>query len=175
MFTTRRHQAIGTFVVVILLYATIGHAADLTTPEGVLRALVQANENKDMATIAKFMAHDGDIVSYTIEGRKYVGWPDFARDMETEFKDAMRIEIPITELKVWTRGETAWFAMELDYIRYLGSGKDEVRMLLPLRETGVMERRNGQWMLVSFHESFRSDVSITPGTSSSNQAFPSLK
>lgn len=175
MFPTCRTRVLIALCVLVLLCATTGYTADLTTPEGVLRALVRANEDKDMATIAKFMAHDADIISYTIEGRKYVGWPDFARDMENEFKDATRIEIPITELKLWTRGDTAWFAMELDYIRYLGSGKDEVRMLLPLRETGIMERRNGQWVLITFHESFRSEVSITPGVSSSNQAFPSLK
>lgn len=175
MFQTCRTRTLVAFIALVLFGATTAHTADLTTPEGVLRALVRANEDKDMATIARFMAHDDDIISYTIEGRKYVGWADFARDMHNEFKDATRIEIPITELKVWTRGETAWFAMELDYIRYLGSGTEEVRMLLPLRETGIMERRNGQWTLVTFHESFRSDVAITPGTTSGNQAFPSLK
>lgn len=29
-------------------------------------------------------------------------------------------------------------------------------MMLPLRESGVLERRNGQWVMLSFHESFRS-------------------
>jgi hypothetical protein len=128
--------------------------------------------NKDFATISSLMAHDDDNISYTIEGRKYVGWNEFARDMKDEFEAVTRLEIPVTQLKVWTRGETAWFIMELDYTRYLGSGKEEVRMMLPLRETGVMERRNGQWVLVTFHESFRSDAAIMP---SSNQAFPALK
>lgn len=149
-----------------------GFAADLTSPEGVLRILVQANVDKDFATISRLMAHDDDVVSYTIEGRKYVGWNDFARDMQSEFDSVTRLDIPITQLKVWTRGETAWFIMELDYIRYIGSGKEEVKMVLPLRETGIMERRNGQWILVTFHESFRSEAAIMP---SSNQAFPSLK
>lgn len=172
MRTTYHIRIAVALIALVLFCATTGHATDLTSPEGVLRALVRANEEKDMATIAKLMAHDSDIVSYTIEGRKYVGWPDFVRDMETEFKDATRIEIPITELKVWTRGDTAWFAMELDYIRHLGTGKEEVRMLLPLRETGVMERRKGQWILVNFHESFRDEPPQMPG---GNQAFPALK
>ncbi len=171
MFQTRPWTT-STFIALVLLYAATGFAADLTTPEGVLRMLVQANVDKDFATISKFMAHDDDIISYTIEGRKYVGWADFAKDMKDEFDAAARLEIPITQLKVWTRGETAWFVMELDYVRYLGSGKEEVRMVLPLRETGVMERRSGQWTLVTFHESFRSDAVIMP---SSNQAFPALK
>lgn len=172
MFLIRRTWTVVALIALALFYTTTGQAADLTTPEGVLRTLVQANVEKDFATISKFMAHDEDVISYTIEGRKYVGWADFARDMQNEFESATRLEIPITQLKVWTRGEAAWFIMELDYIRYVGSGKEEVRMVLPLRETGVMERRNGQWVLVTFHESFRGEAAIMP---SSNQAFPALK
>lgn len=160
------------FAILALIVPATGFTADLSSPEGVLRILVRANVEKDFATISRLMAHDDDVVSYTIEGRKYVGWADFAKDMQGEFDSVTRLDIPITELKVWTRGETAWFMMELDYIRYIGSGKEEVKMVLPLRETGIMERRNGQWILVTFHESFRSEAAIMP---SSNQAFPSLK
>lgn len=172
MFPTRHVWTVAAALVALLSFST-GQAADLTTPEGVLRTLVQANVDKDFATISQFMAHDDDIISYTIEGRKYVGWSDFAQEMQNEFASVTRLEIPITQLKVWTRGDTAWFVMELDYIRYLGTGKEEVRMMLPLRETGVMERRKGQWMLVTFHESFRDEAPVMPG--SGNQAFPSLK
>ena len=145
MFPTRHVWTVAAALVALLSFST-GQAADLTTPEGVLRALVQANVDKDFATISKFMAHDEDIISYTIEGRKYVGWNDFAKEMHNEFASVTRLEIPITQLKVWTRGDTAWF---------------------------VMERRKGQWMLVSFHESFRDEAPVMPG--SGNQAFPSLK
>jgi hypothetical protein len=106
-----------------------------------------------MATMSRLMAHDEDTISYTIGGRKYVGWEAFAKDMQAEFDSVTRLEIPITALKVWTRSETAWFAMELDYVRYVGQGSDERRTLLPLRETGVLERRNGAWVLVAWHES----------------------
>jgi hypothetical protein len=108
------------------------------------------------------MAHDGDAVNYTIGGRKYVGWTEFAREMRNEFESVARLEIPITELKLWTHGETAWFAMELDYIRYVGSGRTQERMVLPLRETGVLERRAGGWVLVAWHESLRGAVSAAP-------------
>jgi hypothetical protein len=49
----------------------------------------------------------------------------------------------------------AWYAMEIDYIRTVKTGAGSQRALLPLRETGVLERRNGQWVLLSWHESFR--------------------
>jgi hypothetical protein len=158
----------------VLMLASLAGAEDLNTPEDTLRRLVQANVEKDLPTMARLMAQDADAVGYTIEGRKYVGWPPFAREMQQEFDDAARIEIKITELKVWARTDTAWFAMEMDYIRYVGNDKEQARMVLPLRETGVLERRNGRWILVSWHESFR-DGGVTIGGAGAAPAFPALK
>src|SRR2546425_4383331 len=146
-------------LMVLLLSGTSGLAAEMTGPEATLRALVQANADKDVSTLARFMAHDADIVGYTIGGRKYVGWPQFEREMLEEFRAVTRLEIPIIALKVWTRGDVAWFAMELNYIRYIGAGSEQRRMVLPLRETGVLERRHGEWLLTAWHESFRAEVS----------------
>ncbi len=137
----------------------------LDTPEAVIRVLIRANAEKDLSTLSAYMAHDADIVSYTIGGRKYVGWDKFFADMKEEFDATSKIEIPITELKVWSRGETAWFTMEVDYIRYVGSGAEQTQTILPLRETGVLERRNGRWMLLSWHESFRTMTAVTSAPS----------
>src|SRR5438132_12080647 len=145
-------------VLVLLLSEGPGLVAEMTGPEGTLRALVQANADKDVSTLVRLMAHDADIVSYTIGGRKYVGWPQFKREMLEEFRTVTRLEIPIITLKVWTRGEVAWFAMELDYIRYIGAGSERRRMVLPLSETGVLEHRHGEWILTAWHESFRAEV-----------------
>ena len=136
------------------------HAADPNTPEEVLRLLVRANAEKDMATLSKFMVHDADVVGYTIGGRKYVGWPAFERVMKEEFDAVTKLEIPITELKMWQKGDVAWFSMELDYIRYLGTGASQSRMSLPLRETGVLERRDSRWMLHVWHESSQSGPAL---------------
>lgn len=147
------------FLLLILLSAPpTGLAAETPGPEEVLRTLVRANAERDLATMAKLMAHDVDAVGYTIGGRKYVGWTELARDMQHEFETVARLEMPITELKVWTKGDMAWFAMELDYIRYVRSGQQQERTVFPLRETGVLERRAGGWVLVSWHESLRSEV-----------------
>ena len=146
------------FAVVLLLmtsHTVVGLAYESTGPEAAIRTLVRANAELDMATLSRFMAHDADITSYTIGGRKYVGWQEFEHDMQEEFSSVAKLEIPITELKVWTKGSVAWFTMELDYIRYVGEGPDQKRMVLPLRESGVLEQRRGQWVLLSWHESLR--------------------
>lgn len=130
-------------------------AASDDSAETTVRALIRANVEKDIHAMSKLMAHDADITSYTIGGRKYVGWSTFEQDMLQEFSDTAQIEIPIRELTVWSKGDLAWYAMELDYIRTVIQGGETRRAVLPLRETGVLERRDGQWVLLSWHESFR--------------------
>jgi hypothetical protein len=130
-------------------------AASDDSAETTVRALIRANVEKDIHAMSKLMAHDADITSYTIGGRKYVGWPAFEQDMLQEFSDTAQIEIPIRELTVWSKGDLAWYAMELDYIRTVIQGGERRRAVLPLRDTGVLERRSGQWILLSWHESFR--------------------
>jgi ketosteroid isomerase-like protein len=137
-------------------------AADNTDLEATVRALVRANAEKDLPTMSKLMAHDADITSYTIGGRKYVGWPDLERDIKEEFAKVAALDLPISELKVWSKGDFGWYTMELDYVRVFGEGSNQQRAVLPLRETGVLERRNGQWILLSWHESLRNASGALP-------------
>ncbi len=129
--------------------------ADNTGLEAAVRALVRANAEKDLPAMSRLMAHDADIISYSIGGRKYVGWPDLERDIKDEFENVSSLDLRISELKVWSKGDIGWYTMELDYARIVGQGPDQQRAILPLRETGVLERRKGQWVLLSWHESFR--------------------
>ena len=69
-------------VTVVVASACVSLASDDQSAEAAVRALIRANADKDLGTLSKMMAHDADITSYTIGGRKYVGWPDFERDME---------------------------------------------------------------------------------------------
>ena len=157
----------GTFMIDLRLLAwcmliaviggpTVAMAAEPSDPESAIRRMVRANAEKDLPTLSKLMAHDADIISYAVAGRKYIGWTDLEAGMREEFINSQKLEIPILELTVWTKGDLAWYAMELDYIRYVAEGAALKRTVLPMRETGVLERRNGNWQLLSWHESFRS-------------------
>ena len=139
----------------LLLTASPGLAHDNADPESVIRALVDANAARDLDGMSRLMAHDDDATGYTIGGRKYVGWPELERDIRDEFAFVEKLEMPITDLKVWTKGDLAWFAMELDYIRYVNEGGRLHHTVIPLRESGVLEKRQGRWLLVSWHESLR--------------------
>ena len=122
------------------------------TPEAVLRAVFRANEARSMADLERLVAND--MVGYSVGGRKYVGWDDLKREMQQEFETATRIDIPIKDLHVWERGDVARYTAEIDYIRSEGSGDHARKMVLSLHESGVLERRQGHWMLVQWHESF---------------------
>ncbi len=142
--------------------ATTVIASEPSDPGSAVRRMVRANAEKDLPTLSRLMAHDADIISYGVAGRKYVGWTELEEGMREEFVNSQKLEIPINELKVWTKGDLAWYAMELDYIRYVADGPDVKRTVLPMRETGVLERRNGHWQLLSWHESFRSALFSGP-------------
>ncbi len=150
-----RHVAWWSLVLFIGTATTV-IAAEPSDPESAIRRMIRANAEKDLATLSRMMAHDADIISYAVAGRKYVGWDELERGLRDEFVNAQKLEIPIHELKVWSKGDLAWYAMELDYIRYVAEGNQLKRMVLPMQETGVLERRDGRWVLLSWHESFRS-------------------
>ncbi|MBH0188045.1 MAG: nuclear transport factor 2 family protein [Nitrospira sp.] len=136
--------------------ATTAVASESSDPESAIRQLVRANAEKDLPTLSSLMAHNADIISYGVAGRKYIGWPELEQGIRDEFANAQKLDIPIRTLTVWTKGDLAWYAMELDYIRYVTDGTALTRTVLPMRETGVLERRDGRWQLLSWHESFRS-------------------
>ena len=151
-----RH-GVGSLVVMASFFAGLGAVsaeppAALSTPEAVVRESVLANERRDLEGMARLFLKDPDIVSYGTMGLKFVGWSQLEAILRTEFQTVTRLEIAIKELKVWTRGDVAWFSMELDYTRILPGPQGATRMLMELRETGAREKREGQCLSHSWHE-----------------------
>ena len=133
-------------------------AADLDDPETVIRVIVKANADMDLKTLETHMAADEDTVGYTIGGRKYIGWKDVKQAFEEEFSMLSGLTIDILNLKVWQQGDVAWFAMEIDYNREVQAADGPIKKTWPLRDTGVLNRRDGIWMLVNWHESMREPI-----------------
>jgi ketosteroid isomerase-like protein len=161
---------LGVFVLLILpLSLLAGNRQNPETPEAVLRSVIRANAEKDLATLEKYMAKDPDLVVYSIGGRKYIGWKEVAVAMKEEFNAAEKLDITITDMHVWQHGDVAWFAMELNYHRLEDGAEGQQPTVLALRDTGVLERRRGQWLLVSWHESLQAPA-VDPGTEASHSA-----
>ena len=60
----------------------------------------------------------------------------FEQAMKDEFDSVDSLDIQITDLKVWQRGDIAWFAMELDYGREVSTNNGQSHTVIPLRDTG---------------------------------------
>jgi hypothetical protein len=73
--------------------------------------------------------------------------------MSPEFK-YVRHELKDLEIKLARCGEAAWFYCVLDDIN---TYKNEPASWENARWTGVVEKRNGKWIVVSQHFSFASD------------------
>jgi len=148
---------------VICSCSTLPHAEEVSypdTPEALVRAMFHANETKNIADLEQLVSRDPDMIGYTIGGRKYVGWDELKREMQQEFETATRVDIPIKEIRVWERGDLAWYTAEIDYVHYEGIGEHARKTVLPLRESGVLERRQGRWLLVQWHESLERDPTV---------------
>ncbi|MGD9852734.1 MAG: nuclear transport factor 2 family protein [Nitrospirales bacterium] len=129
-------------------------------PETVIRLIVKANAEMDLPLLEKYMAAGEDAVGYTIGGRKFVGWEQVKQAFQEEFSMLKGLTIDIVNLKVWQQGEVAWFAMEIDYNREVQTTDGPVKKTWPLRDTGVLTRQNGTWMLVNWHESMREPIQL---------------
>jgi hypothetical protein len=136
-----------------------GHVSTPTEgPDAAVRMLFQANEQRSLRELEPLVSKDADMVTYSIGARKFVGWPQLAGEMQHEFDATTKVQIPIKDLRVWERGDIAWYTVEIDYIRDEGDGQRQQRTILPLRESGVLERRNGRWVLLHIHESLGGPV-----------------
>ncbi|MFY4729574.1 hypothetical protein, partial [Nitrospira sp. BLG_2] len=60
---------------------TAAIASEPSDPESAIRRMVRANAEKDLPTLSRLMAHDADIVSYAVAGRKYIGWTELENGM----------------------------------------------------------------------------------------------
>ena len=120
-----------------------GEARNLEDPETVIRRIVKANAEMDLPVLEKYMGVEGDMVGYTIGGRKYVGWSQVKDGFQEEFSMLKGLTIDILNLKVWQQGEVAWFAMEIDYNREVQTVDGPVKKTWPLRDTGVLTLQDG--------------------------------
>lgn len=128
-------------------------AAEKTKVKSVVDQFAQVWEKEDMALLSSIIAHDADMVNYgTDAAEHFVGWEALKEAVEKMFPALENTKITVKEqvVTVHPSGNVAWFAEVWDWDLVVG-GK-------PMhsegqRFTGVLEKRNGQWVFVQFHNS----------------------
>ncbi len=135
--------------------------AEASEPESVLRTIAPVKGDTDLATMAEHMSHEGDVI----------GVVSAAADMWTGTNRSLICAVNLTQSLGWKRTSptsaygqrTAWPGSRWNVIPSAISPLDGP---LSTRD-GVLERRAGQWIVVSGHESLcGNDVGIvgTAGT-----------
>lgn len=112
-----------------------------------------ALETEDVALMSRLMAHDADMVCFgTDASERWVGWDALKASVELQFAAFENTKITVRDqvVKVGPSGDVAWFTEVMDWD--LTAGGEPVK-LEGARISGVLEKRDGAWVMVQFHTS----------------------
>lgn len=130
-----------------------------------LRALYDAYSKQDLDEIISFFAPDSDVVVIgTAEDERVVGIDNIRESWKRSLDEPVHLHIKITWHSLTCRENVAWFSVELHYAVQLD---EESTLNLSTRGTGVMEKRDGTWLLCQYHSSHP-----TPALPSRYKFFP---
>lgn len=110
-------------------------------------------ETQDMELLSRIMAHDVDMVNYGSDAAEhFVGWEALKESVEKMLLSLENTKITVKDqvIKVHPSGSVAWFSQVWDWdlvIEGRPVHSDGQRL------TGVLEKRNGNWVFVQFHNS----------------------
>ena len=126
--------------------------------ESVLDQYLRAFRTRDQQLVAQVYAHDDDLVvfgSNPVDCR--FGWNATREYIQKYFAavDAIDIVLKERKTKVHWSGETAWFSQVLDWKETAGK---EIAAIIGLRISGILEKRDGRWLIVQLHASGPSPV-----------------
>ncbi len=149
--------------VVVLVFAvgilakTSAKSVDLEAAKvavnSVLDQWIQAFETENMELFSKLVAHDPDMVSFgTDAAERCVGYQSLENSMKRLFESAEESKATSRDrvIKVHKSGEVAWFSEIWDQ---KGKAQGQPYAMEGSRLTGVLEKRNGNWVIVQIHAS----------------------
>jgi len=128
--------------------------ADATTEQEIKDFLSQyeaAYEKKDLDAIMKLIAPGANVVFFEAdETGRYVGADQIKAAYENSLKQVKSIKGEYKWTSVGSKGDVAWFATEVLFS--VDTGEDKV--MQPGKWTGVLEKKDGKWLLIQSHFSF---------------------
>jgi ketosteroid isomerase-like protein len=150
-----------TLPIMLLLVLTVTAAggttyvqADAKTDQEVKDFLTQyeaAYEKKDFGALMKLIAPGAEVVFFEADEKgRYVGPDQIKTAYENSLKQVKSIKGEYKWTSVGSKGDVAWFATEVLYD--VDTGEDKFKQMG--RWTGVLEKKNGKWLLLQSHFSF---------------------
>ncbi|MBI2678110.1 MAG: nuclear transport factor 2 family protein [Candidatus Koribacter versatilis] len=116
-----------------------------------LQEILNAWSTMDPDAAAKFYAKDADLIFFDLAAFQYKGWDDHYLGTKKLFQDYQSLNIRLNEdANVHWKGDLAYATATWNV---LGTLADNTQQKLDLRWTVVLERRNGEWVVVHEHVS----------------------
>ena len=132
---------------------TVNSDAERTKVKSVVDDFKNFWETEDMNLFSKIMAHDADMVNYGTDANEiFVGW-NALKDSISQILPAIdktKITVRNQVIKVDADGNAAWFSEIWDWDLMFGGQPAQIPNQ---RLTGVLEKRDGNWVIVQFHNS----------------------
>jgi len=158
------HRAVACVgVAAVLVTGTVWaqRPADMAKERAVVEKTIHDNIawalTKDRAMAERTMAHDADLFMFNPDSKPTIGWAELVKNfeiwMDPRFK-ATRCDIRDMRLNFSRSGDVAWWSAILDDI---GEWDGKPTGWKDTRWTGVLEKRDGAWVIVQMHFSFASD------------------
>ena len=158
------HKALACVGVAVLLVTGTAWAQrkiDMAKERAVVEQTIRDNIGwaltKDRAMAERTMAHDADLFIFNPDSTATIGWAELVKNfdfwMDPRFK-ATKCDIRELRLNLSRSGDVAWWSAILDD---LGEWDGKPIGWKDPRWTGVLEKRDGAWVIVQMHFSFASD------------------
>ncbi len=118
----------------------------------VLENHVIANETKNIDLIGEIWAPREDVIIFgTASDEKLVGWNEIKATFKKQFEMFEQAYLSISDqsISIGDDGNTAWFSQKMDYNYTTVDG--DAKRFEGVRFTGVLEKIDGQWLIVQSH------------------------
>lgn len=119
----------------------------------VLEKYVIANETQNLNLVKEVWASKPDILVFgTNSDETIIGWEAIKNTLKKQFEtiDDTYISVRDQRIEINETGNTAWFS---EFVNYNYIYQDKPVKYEGLRFTGVLEKINGEWLIVQSHMS----------------------
>jgi uncharacterized protein (TIGR02246 family) len=145
------------FAAALVALSACTQKVDLEAEKAKVKTVVdqfeQVWETKDMELFSRIMAHDADMVNFGSDAPEhFIGWEGLKGAVEQMFPALENTKVTVRDqvIKVHPSGHVAWFSQFWDWDLVVGGQPVHSE---GQRFTGVLEKRNGNWVFVQFHNS----------------------
>ena len=119
----------------------------------IVDAFTKTLETEDMQMFEKIASHDEDMVNFgTDAAERWIGYTALKEAVQKQFDafESTKMTVRDQVIKVHKSGEAAWFSEIADWNVIAMGDTIEIK---DSRFTGVLEKRDGNWVIVQFHAS----------------------